>query len=387
MYQLKVIIVGAGIGGLTAGIALQQAGYEVEIYDKTKELKPAGAGITLWSNGVKVLNSLGLGDRLASASGTLNWMERRTHLDELLNHVDLELLTRQVGQHSYPIARTDLQRILLEAVGKDTVHLGMRYAAIEETDSGVTIQFENGHQATGDVLVGADGIHSTIRDYVVGHPVTLRYANYVNWNGTVDFLPELIEPGRWAIYVGDSKRVSLMSVGGDRGCFVCGAPMAKGATNGAEHSREELAKVFAGWPQRVQTLIKNMDPQKINRVEIHDIDPLDHLTRGRTVLLGDAGHATTPTLGQGGCQAMEDAEVLTRYLVTTNISVADALKRYETERKKRTAFLVLKARERTATIYGKDPSVTHQWYKDLKVKTPEEITGNMARIALGGPMG
>ena len=84
---------------------------------------------------------------------------------------------------------------------------------------------------------------------------------------------------------------------------------------------------------------------------------------------------------------MEDAAVLTRYLVTTNISIPDALKRYEIERKKRTAFLVLKARERTDTIYGKDSSVTHQWYKDLKVKTPEEITGNMARIALGGPMG
>jgi FAD-dependent urate hydroxylase len=122
-----------------------------------------------------------------------------------------------------------------------------------------------------------------------------------------------------------------------------------------------------------------------NRLEIHDLDPLEKLSRGRVVLVGDAGHATTPTLGQGGCQAMEDAEILCRYLVTTNISVEDALQRYESARKERTARLVLKARQRADIIYGKEMELTEQWYESLKEEEEEDVTNAIAKIILGGP--
>jgi FAD-dependent urate hydroxylase len=386
MYKLKAIIVGAGIGGLTTAIAMQQAGYDVEIYDKTRELRPAGAGISLWSNGVKVLNRLGLGDRLAAIGGTMNRMEYRSDKDELLNHIDLMPLIYQVGQRPYPVSRTELQGVLLEVAGKEKVHLQMRCIDVEATEDSVTAIFENGHRATGDVLVGADGIHSQVREYVLGRPVEPRYADYVNWNGIVDARPGLCEPDNWVIYVGQGRRASMMPIGGDRFYFFFGSPMPKGTAVAPPDRQRELAQLFAGWPEPVQTLVKALDPWQTNRLEIHDIDPPERLARGRAVLVGDSGHATTPTLGQGGCQAVEDAEVLTRYLVTTNISVPDALKRYEAERKERTAEMVLKARKRTDTIYGKDLDVTREWYKQLKLEKPEDVTGALAKVILGGPM-
>jgi FAD-dependent urate hydroxylase len=300
--------------------------------------------------------------------------------------VDLIPLIHQVGQRPYPVSRTELQGMLLEVAGPEKVQLQMRCVDVAETEDGITAIFENGHRATGDVLVGADGIHSQVREYVVGHPLEPRYADYVNWNGIVDAQPGLCDPDNWVIYVGQGRRASMMPIGGDRFYFFFGSPTPKGTSVAPPDRQTELAKTFAGWPEPVQNLIKAIDPLQTNRLEIHDIDPPERLARGRAVLVGDSGHATTPTLGQGGCQAVEDAEVLTRYLVTTNISVPDALQRYEAERKERTAELVLKARKRTDTIYGKDPEVTREWYEQLKQEHPEDVTRALAKVILGGPM-
>jgi FAD-dependent urate hydroxylase len=387
MYKLKAIIVGAGMGGLTAGIAMQQAGYSVEIYDRVRELRPAGAGISLWSNGVKVLNRLGLGDKLAAIGGEMNVMQYRSHTDELLSHVDLQPLFQRVGQRPYPVARTDLQAMLLEAVGPENVRLEMNCVAVEQDAESATAIFDNGHRATGDLVVAADGIGSVVRSYVVGSSSKRRYAQYVNWNGLVEASPDLCPADMWVLYVGDCKRASMMPVGGNRFYYFFGAPMPTGTDVQPAYRRDELSKLFQGWPTPVQNLIQTLDPETNNRLEIGDLDPLDKLVRGRVALLGDSAHATTPTLGQGGCQAIEDAEVLTRYLVTTNISVADALQRYQDARKDRTANLVLKARKRTGMIYGYEPTTTQQWYEDLKKEPPEAVINALAKVILAGPMG
>jgi FAD-dependent urate hydroxylase len=125
---------------------------------------------------------------------------------------------------------------------------------------------------------------------------------------------------------------------------------------------------------------------RTNRVEIHDVDPLERLVKGRVVLLGDAAHSTAPDLGQGGCQAIEDSEVITRYLITTNISVEDALLRYEAERKDRTADIVLKARKRSEMTHGKDPEKTQQWYQELKQEDGSNIMNAISNTILAGPM-
>lgn len=385
MYNLKAIVIGAGIGGLTAGIALRLAGYEVEIYDRVRELRPAGAGISLWSNGVKVLNRLGLGDKMAQIGGQMNRMQYRTSTDELLNDISLHPLIAEVGQRPYPVARTDLQQMLLEAFARP-VTLNARCVSVEEDTTGVTAIFEDGHRATGDVLIAADGVRSILRTYVLGEEVQPQYGGYVNWNGLVPMSPDLAPKDTWLIFVGEHKRASLMPVGGDRFYFFFDVPLAKGTPFDSEDIRSELKEFFAGWAKPVQNLIERLDPQQTNRLEIHDVGPIDRMVRGRVALLGDAAHATCPDLGQGGCQAMEDCIVLTQYLLTTNIGVEDALKRYEAERQERTCAIVSKARRRAEQIHGKDPAVTQQWYEQLRQESPLDVTQAIAKTILGGPL-
>ena len=386
MYNLKAIVIGAGMAGLSTGIALRQAGYEVEIYEKTSKLRPAGAGISLWSNGIKVLNKLGLGKEVAAIGGQMNRMEYRNHQGEVLNGVNLIPLMEQVGQRPYPVSRTDLQQMMLQAFGEADVRMSMRCVEVKQDADSATAIFEDGSTATGDVVIGADGVHSVVRTYLNGGKIEPRYAGYVNWNGIVEASPDLADSDVWVIYVGEGKRASMMPIGGNRFYFFFGCPKPQGTKVPPEEICAELKEIFAGWAQPVQNLIDKLDPEQVNRLEIGDIDPLPHLVKGRIALVGDSAHATTPTLGQGGCQAMEDAEVLCRYLVTTNISVEDALKRYEAERKERVKNLVLKARKRTDTIYNKEPDLTQQWYEQLKQEQEQDVTNAIAKIILGGPL-
>lgn len=386
MNHLKVVIIGAGIGGLTAGIAMRQIGYEVEIYDRVKELRPVGAGISLWSNGVKVINRLGLGDRIAKIGGMMNRMEYRSQQGELLNDIELRSLIDAVGQRPYPVARGDLQQMLLDAF-PGQVKLNCKCVGIEENGQGVTALFEDGYRATGDLLIAADGIRSVLRHYVIQAEVEPRYGGYVNWNGLVSANDDLTAADTWAIYVGDHKRVSMMPVGEGRFYYFFDVPLPKeDAAISSGDIRAELSGYFAGWAQPVQTLIQRLVPAATNRLLIHDLGPIERMVRGRVALLGDSAHATCPDLGQGGCQAMEDALVLTTYLMTTNLGVEDALRRYEAERIERTTSIVLKARKRADQIHGKDPALTQQWYQQLRTESPEEVTGAIAKTILGGPL-
>ncbi len=385
MNHLKVIIIGAGIGGLTAGIALSQAGYEVEIYDRVSSLRPVGAGISLWSNGVKILNRLGLGAEIAAIGGEMNAMEYRSTTGELLNHIDLTPLIHQVGQRPYPVARRDLQAMLVQAFPGE-VRLSHQCTDFEEDDTGVTAIFENGHRARGDLIVAADGIRSQFRRQVLGETVEPKYAGYINWNGLIPADDKLAPPNTWSIYVGEHKRASLMPVGDSRCYFFLDVPLPVDNSAPTAGYQAELKEHFHGWAEPVQQLIDRLDPATTARIPIHDMGPIDRYVRGRVALLGDAAHGTCPDLGQGGCQALEDAWVLSNYLISTNIGIQDALKRYESERKERANAVVTKARQRAEQIHGLDPAVTQAWYHQLKTEQPTDVTDAIVKTILGGPL-
>jgi FAD-dependent urate hydroxylase len=385
VQNLKVIIIGAGIGGLAAGIGLKRAGFEVEIYDRVQELRPVGAGISLWSNGVKVLNYLGLGQQMAQVGGQMDQMQYRWKTGELLNQISLLPLIEEVGQRPYPVARADLQNLLLEGF-QGEVKLEHKCIGVEQDETGVTAYFENGHQTRGDLLIAADGVRSILREYVLGEPFEPQYRGYVNWNGLVPATEDLAPANTWMIYVGDHQRASMMPVGGNQFYFFFDVPLPKGTVADPNQYRAELFKHFQGWADPVQRLIERLDPTRVARPEIHDVGPLKQMVRGRVAMLGDAAHTTCPDLGQGGCQALEDGLVLTQYLTTTTISIEDALKRYERDRLNRANPVVEKARQRAETIHGKDPELTQQWYRQLAEEDPKAVTSAIARVIMAGPL-
>ncbi|MBH3328198.1 FAD-dependent urate hydroxylase HpxO [Pseudomonas oryzihabitans] len=385
MPSLDIIIAGAGMGGLTAALALQQAGHRVRLFERAQDLAPIGAALSIWPNGVKVLEQLGLGSAIAAVSGDMQTMSYHDHEGQLLTRFSLLPLYEAVGRPARPIARAHLQRLLLEAVGAEHVTLGVGCEGFEQDTAGVTVLLGDGRRERADLLIAADGTHSRLRERVVGQAITREYCGYVNWNGRVKIAPDLAEAQDWAQFVGAHQRVSLMPMGGDEFYFFFDVPLPKGTPNDRSRYRAELAEHFAGWAPPVQRLIERLDPQGVARVEIHDTRPLPTLVQGRVALLGDSAHAMAPDLGQGGCQAMEDAWVLARCLDAEQDPLA-ALQAYQAARLERVAGIVERARKRCEITHGHEPLATQAWYAELARETGETVIAGLRKTAEGGPL-
>lgn len=384
---MEIIIIGAGMGGLTTGIALKKFGHQVTIYEQTEKILPVGAAISLWSNGVKCLNYLGLTDKVAALGGQ---MDNLAYMDGLTGDVmtqfSLQPLIEEVGQRPYPVSRAELQNMLMQEFGEADIHLAKKMTRLEDLGDRVRVQFADGSSAEADLVIGADGTHSITRAYVLGETVERRYAGYVNWNGLVEISPELAPADQWTTFVGEGKRASLMPVADNRFYFFFDVPLEVGLENDRNQYKQLLKQYFSGWCQPVQQLIDVIDEQRTNRVEIHDIEPFTQFYKGRVVIMGDAAHSTTPDIGQGGCQAMEDAIYLARALQINTLGIEDALQRYQSKRNARANELVLRARKRCDVTHMKDESITLQWYADLRQEQGPHIMQGIISNIVGNPL-
>ncbi|QIO07682.1 FAD-dependent urate hydroxylase HpxO [Acinetobacter lanii] len=384
---MEIAIIGAGMGGLTTGIALKKFGHQVTIFEQAEQILPVGAAISLWSNGVKCLNYLGLTEQVAKLGGQ---MDNLAYVDGLTGDVmtqfSLYPLIEEVGQRPYPVSRAELQNMLMDEFGRDNIKLGKKMVALQDNGEAVTVHFADGSQVKADLLVGADGTHSITRAYVLGEQVERRYAGYVNWNGLVDIAEDLAPADQWTTFVAEGKRASLMPVADNRFYFFFDVPLAVGLDNDRSQYQSKLKEYFKGWCPQVQTLIDRIDPQKTNRVEIHDIEPFADFYKGRVVIVGDAAHSTTPDIGQGGCQAMEDAIYLARALQINTLGLQDSLKRYQNKRNERTSEMVLRARKRCDVTHMKDELVTQEWYSDLRKEQGPHIMKGIISNIVGNPL-
>lgn len=384
---MKVVIIGAGMGGMSAAIALRQIGIDTAVYERVTENKPVGAAISVWSNGVKCLNYLGLQDETAKLGGiveTMSYLD--AHTGETMCRFSMQPLIDQVGQRPYPIARAELQLMLMQAYGVDDINFGMKMVSVADGDDAATATFADGTTVTADVIIGADGASSITREYVLGGPVTRRYAGYVNFNGLVETDDAIGPATEWTTYVGDGKRVSVMPVAGGRFYFFFDVVEPEGVRYERGTAREVLRGHFAGWAPGVQTLIDKLDPLTTNRVEILDLDPFHTWVKGRVAVLGDAAHNTTPDIGQGGCSAMEDAIALQWAFKDNPADVHAALAAYQAARTERAGELVLRARKRCDVTHAKDPETTARWYEELRNEDGSNVIRGIVGNILGGPL-
>lgn len=335
----KAIIIGAGIGGLSAALALRQSGLEVEIYERAAELQPVGAGISIMPNAIQALNRLGLHHRLRQLSVPQGEGGIRTWRGQWLLRSSTQEIEQQAGAIPILLHRVDLQNLLLETVGPQPVQLSAAFERFEQTETGVHVRFRDGRETSGDLLVGADGLRSAVRTQLFGLSDP-HYSGYTSWRGVVSFdltglpLGEFWGPG--AIF-------GLIPLSDGRVYWYASRKHPEHAAESPAGRKSELLDAYRGWSEPIERLIQATPETAILRTPIYDRDPIPQWSKGRITLLGDAAHPMQPYLGQGGCQAIEDAVVLGHSLRQSPL-VEDALRHYEQARTVRTATIVKLAR-------------------------------------------
>ncbi len=329
-----IVVVGAGIGGLAAAAALRRVGRPVVVLERADAMREIGAALSLGVNAMTALRSLGLADAVRRAGAPVSVVEIRDREGRSLCRVDTADLARRRGVPIVLVHRADLQRVLAEAAGSDVVRLGADCADVRPDEAGVTVRLADGAEIRGAGVVGADGIRSAVRR-ALGDRTEPRYAGYTCWRGVAPWaVPEGVGVEVW----GRARRFGFAPLPGGRTYWYAtrNAPQDE-AERGVR--KDEVLAEFDGWHAPVRDLIEATDAGVLLRHDILDRPPSRAWGRGRVTLLGDAAHAMTPNLGQGACQAIEDAVVLARSLAATG-DVAAAFRAYEAARMPRTAAIV-----------------------------------------------
>ncbi len=263
----------------------------------------------------------------------------RSWQGEILSETPVVELTKQFGVAFRAVHRADLQAMLLKALGDGVVQPGAQCISFTQDRAGVRVQFAGGQEAYGDVLIGADGIHSVIRAQLFGQAKP-RYAGYTAWRGVTSFEQDGNVFESW----GRGSRFGFVPLSQGRVYWFATRNAPEGKADGASGSKRELLDLFAGWHEPIEAVIEATEEGAILHNDIYDREPLHQWSKGRVTLLGDAAHPMTPNMGQGACQAIEDALVLADCLHNASC-IETALQTYEQRRIKRTNAIVKRSRD------------------------------------------
>jgi salicylate hydroxylase len=340
--KLKVLIAGAGIGGLTAALALLQRGFDVEVFEQAPVLGEVGAGFQIGANGARALFALGLETAIRNVFSEPTGKEVRLwNTGQSWKLFDLGLTS--VERYGFPyfmIHRADLHNILVDAVRSlkpDAIHLNARCTGVTQTSQQAHLRFANGATATGDVAIGADGVHSAVRKELFGAD-NPNFTGFVAWRGIVaaDQLSEHLRRSVGVNWIGPGGHVvHYLLRRGELLNFVAAVERSNWLLESwtERGTSEECAADFEGWHEDIHAIIRRLD--KPFKWALLSRGPLDSWSVGRITLLGDACHPTLPFLAQGAGMAIEDGYILARCLERFDGEIETALQHYERARIKR----------------------------------------------------
>jgi 2-polyprenyl-6-methoxyphenol hydroxylase-like FAD-dependent oxidoreductase len=336
----KVLVIGGGIGGLATAVALRRVGWEVEVFEHAPELGEVGAGLSLWRNALAALDRIGLLETLRALGVEGQTGAFRTPSGETLLAMKAGTTDTASAGIILLLHRAELLDVLHRVAGPDVVRLGARCIGLDQDAVAVTARFDDGRETRGDLLVGADGLRSVIRSALFG-PERPRYGGYTAWRAVTRFDHARVTLGEtW----GRGRRFGQWGMTGGRVYWYATESVPEGEGDPPEGRKQGLLKLFRGWHEPVEDLIEATDESAILRNDVYDRPALRHWSVGRVTLLGDAAHPMTPDMGQGACQAIEDATVLADCLTRWS-EVAEALRAYESLRIPRTRRVVRESRQ------------------------------------------
>ena len=357
---------------MATAAALARVGIVADVYEQAPAIAEVGAGVGLWSNALRSLDVLGAGDSIRAACRPLQIVELDNERGEVLSRVDLRAIG---GDFSRAACHVVLRTILLDAlrarVEAERVHVGKKCTAIEQSGDSVTARFADGSEATGDHLIGADGIRSVVRGYVVG-PDELRYSGQTCFRGVARMPPQ--EPGVIREIQGLGRRCAVCPVNDDTVFWWAALNAPAGAILPPAERRAFLLDAYRDWPFSFPSFVAATPIDSVLQNDLIDRVPIKSFSRGRVVLVGDAAHPTTPNLGQGANMAIDDAIVIARALAGSTEPFAE----YERVRLKRTTQIVNRSwRFGQMCQWTSAPA---RWVRELAVRaTPASTVESMFR--------
>lgn len=351
MYD--VLIAGGGIGGLTTALACQRYGIKALVFERTRQFREVGSGLILAGNAVKALQKLGLGDALCSIAAPLHYAPLRSWRGDVLLELPVQEAMQRFGVTTVGVHRAELHATLVQALAPESLHTNMQAVGFEQDEQGVRVQFASGEEVQGDLLVGADGLHSVIRSQLIGSAKP-RYAGYTAWRAVTCYPMSEHEAQTAFETWGAGKRFGIIPLTKGRICWFAVANAPEGTCEDAISEKQKVLNLVSSCHEPARAVIEATEPSAILRTPIYDRPPISSWSQGRVTLVGDAAHPMTPNLGQGACQAIEDALLLADSLQSAP-TIAAALQRYESRRTKRANTLVQRSWQQGRVAHWEHP--------------------------------
>jgi 2-polyprenyl-6-methoxyphenol hydroxylase-like FAD-dependent oxidoreductase len=347
---MKIAILGGGVAGVASAIALTLKGHDVTVHERRDADTNIGAGIVVWPNAAFVLEQFGVLDDIAAVAGRPRAMRRLSRAGDDLGSLDIGLIDGRMGYPSLSILRADFQRILLARL--QSLGVAVRYGRnVVRIDPGAEVHFGDGTTLTADLVVGADGrMASCARRYVTGD-ATPVYQGFINWIGVCD---GEFDADEVSDYWGTGERFGIVPVGSNKAYWAGGAAQATIGARNPNDYRDELQRIFADWPEPVRRIVAATPAARINKIYVHDHDPVPTWHRHNLIMIGDAAHAALPTSGQGACQALEDAWHLANCVAAQPDDLGQALEAFTALRFQKTAGITMAGRGLAASLFNRD---------------------------------
>jgi 2-polyprenyl-6-methoxyphenol hydroxylase-like FAD-dependent oxidoreductase len=347
--DVKALIAGAGIAGLATGIALRRAGFEVEIFERSLDLREIGAGLMIWPNGVRSLRALAVEVKMLAI--------QRVHFCDWRGNTVIDLpvdeISKRYGSNVAFVHRADLQAALADTFGRDGLRFGAEVIGYDEDGAGVRVTVRNGAHSAAGVLIGADGLRSAVRRQLLGDGDPVFLGSTI-WRGIAPGDGIAFPPGHGYNWVGRGSEFLAFSLPEDRIYWACVTKERRGEKPGSGGHKQDVLERFATWVQPIPELIAATAPEAILRNDMYDRPPAPRWSRGRVTLAGDAAHPMTPNSGQGACQALEDAVALGESLEQTS-DVNAGFELYERRRLRRANRVVRMSRQGTRSVQIDSP--------------------------------